>query len=220
MKCVFCGEEFETNKRGRKREYCMKEECVKQAHREASSKYYKKIMDEKKETSEEPLAVPEKISYLEEEKIIYSKEDKLEIELKYPDISDITQLAREYGAVRLSLIQIAEKCREEHSKCDKQEQDLLHQLENLEEMSSKKAVEIAIELKKNREKRRVYKNREYLVQALLGSMLMKNPPQFVAKAVQRAQNFQYLPRTLKELKQDETLYMKTNDDGAESKNNG
>ena len=40
MICKYCGEEFETNARGKKKDYCNKPECIRQAKNEAQRKWY------------------------------------------------------------------------------------------------------------------------------------------------------------------------------------
>lgn len=200
MRCIFCNDEFEVNKKGRKKNYCDKPECKKEAIKLSRKKWLEKRKLQKE------IGRAEVVIQNEDKNIIYSIEDKLENESKMPDISDIVELARQLGSIRLQLIEKIEKSRNDISECDKSDSDLVHELEALNSVTSEYANSFTVGVKKNHERRRIAKNRYYIIKALLDSMLMKNPPQFVAQAIQRSKNFKYVPRILKELKQDESLY--------------
>lgn len=49
MKCKYCGEEINQSKRGRKKEYCNKEDCLRQARNEANRKWYANKMNKEQE---------------------------------------------------------------------------------------------------------------------------------------------------------------------------
>ncbi len=203
MKCKYCGCEFEQPKRGRKKDYCNKEECLRQARNEAKRKWYANKI--KKELSGTKHRI---INKTEEEKkpiVIYSSIDRAEHKLQMPDIGDIRQLAQEIGTARFQLIQMIEKERKSISEYDKYDQDFLHKLENLEELTDQEVINLVLEEKKNRESRRNNKVRYYLIQGLLDGITIKNPPAFVAQAIQRSKDFEYVPRTIQELKKDESL---------------
>ena len=61
------------------------------------------------------------------------------------------------------------------------------------------------EVKEERETRRIIKNRMYLVQELLNSMSIKNPNEFVVKAINGKGD---ILKTMEELKKDVSLYVK------------
>ena len=70
MKCKYCGQEFEQNKRGKKKDYCNKEECLKKARNDTQKKWYAnklKVLE----------GVKTKIvEQKEEKKVVYSSTDR------------------------------------------------------------------------------------------------------------------------------------------------
>lgn len=202
MKCKYCGEEFEPNTRGRKKAYCNKAECIKKARNEANRKWYSSKMKTLKGTKNRI------IEQKEEKKVVYSSTDKIDNNLKQQDISDIVQIARDLGTIRFQLIQMLQKENEKISNYDKADQDFLHKIENLEELTDEEAIALVVEEKKSRENRRSNKNRQYLIKGLLDGIIIKNPSQFIIRAVQRSKDYTYIPKVMEELKQDESLYDK------------
>lgn len=202
MKCKYCGEEFEPNTRGRKKAYCNKAECIKKARNEANRKWYSSKMKTLKGTKNRI------IEQKEEKKVVYSSTDKIDNNLKQQNISDIVQIARDLGTIRFQLIQMLQKENEKISNYDKADQDFLHKIENLEELTDEEAIALVVEEKKSRENRRSNKNRQYLIKGLLDGIIIKNPSQFIIRAVQRSKDYTYIPKVMEELKQDESLYDK------------
>ena len=194
MKCKFCGGEIQQPKRGRKRDYCKKIECLRKARNEANKKWYANKMKVLEGT---------KNKIIEQKKVIYSSKDKLDTETQMPNIGDILQLARDFGTLRYNLIEALRKEEEQISRFDKQDQTFLHKLEFLEELTDEQAKTMIIEEKKSRELRRTYKNRKYLIGAMLDSIKMKNPNAFVIQAIQGTGD---ILKTMEQLKQDDNLY--------------
>lgn len=197
MKCRFCGCEVEQPKRGRKRDYCRKEECLRKARNEANRKWYANKMKILEGTKNRI------IEQKEEKKVIYSSKDKADTKTKMPDVGDILQLARDFGTLRYSIIEALKKEEEQISKFDKADQTFLHRLEFLEELTDDEATQMIIEEKKSREQRRNVKNRRYLIKAMLDSIKMKNPNAFIVQAIQSKGD---ILKTMEKLKQDDGLY--------------
>lgn len=196
-RCKYCGDIIEQPKRGRKRDYCKKLECLRKARNEANRKWYAnkmKILEGAKTKI---------IEQKEEKKIIYSSKDKEDTKAKMPDVGDILQMARNFGSFRYSLIQALQKEQLEEEKYNKADQTFLHKLEFLEELTDDEATQMIIEEKKSREQRRNIKNRRYLIKAMLDSIKMKNPNAFIVKAIQSKGD---ILKTMEQLKQDSNLY--------------
>lgn len=207
MKCKYCGAEFEQGK-GRKREYCYKEECIRKARNEIQRKWYAKKR--------------ENISQVEENKIptvVYSSQERLEHKLNMPNTGDIIEIAKQLGTLRFQLVQMIEKERDCINEYNKADQDFLHRIEALEELTDQEAIDMLIKEKKNRESRRNYKVRYYLIQCLLDSIILKNPSAFIIQTIQKSKDFTYVPRVIEELKQDPNLYC-FNNRKIGSENNG
>lgn len=197
MICKYCKCEFEQPKKGRKKEYCNKPDCIRQARNEANRKSYAKRMKVLKDT------LYNVVEQKEEKKIIYSSKDKIDTKIEMTDVGDILQLARDFGTLRYSLITALREEDERVSKFDKQDQTFLHRLEFLEELTDEEATKMIIEEKKSRENRRNVKNRRYLIKAMLDSIKMKNPNAFVVRAIQSKGD---ILKTMEQLKQDDNLY--------------
>ena len=197
--CKYCGDEFEQSNKGRKKDYCNKEDCIRQARNEANRKWYAKKIEALKGTKNRI------IEQKEEPKVIYSSREKANTRIQMSDIGDIVQIARDYGSVRYKMIELLKKNNEDISKFDKEDQRFLHKLEFLEELTDDEAKEMIINEKKSRELRRNVKNRKYLIEAMLGSIAMKNPNAFIVKAIQSDGD---ICKTIAKLKKDENLYAK------------
>ena len=192
MKCKYCGNEFEQKKRGRK-EYCDRPECIRKARNETQRKWYAKKNQKVVEVQNT-------------ETVVYSVQERLENRLNMPNTGDIIEIAKQLGTIRFQLVQMIEKERSYITTYDKADQDFLHKLENLEELTDKEAIEMFIKEKKNRENRRNYKIRYYLIQCLLESIVLKNPSAFISQTIQKSKDFTYVPRVIEELKKDPNLY--------------
>lgn len=139
----------------------------------------------------------------EEPTVVYFSNDKIDYRLTMPDIGDIRVLARELGTTIHQFIELIKKEREQLSQYDKADQDFLHKLEGLEELTDQEAIDLVIKEKKNREVRRNNKIRIYLIQSLLDTITMKdkNPSAFVERGIQNSKNWKYIPRINEEVKQ-------------------
>lgn len=199
MKCKYCGCEIEQSKRGRKRDYCRKPECIRKARNEANRKWYANKMKVLEGTKNRI------IEQKEEKRVIYSSKDKTDTKVKMPDVGDILQFARDFGTFRYNLIEALRKEEEQISKFDKADQTFLHRLEFLEELTDDEATQMIIEEKKSREQRRNIKNRKYLIKAMLDAIKMKNPNAFIVQAIQSKGD---ILKTMEKLKQDDNLYIK------------
>lgn len=199
MKCKYCGCEVEQPKRGKKRTYCRKEECLRKARNEANRKWYANKMKVLEGTKNRI------IEQKEEKRVIYSSKDKTDTKVKMPDVGDILQFARDFGTFRYNLIEALRKEEEQISKFDKADQTFLHRLEFLEELTDDEATQMIIEEKKSRELRRNIKNRKYLIKAMLDAIKMKNPNAFIVQAIQSKGD---ILKTMEKLKQDDNLYIK------------
>lgn len=190
MKCKYCGEEFEQAKKGRKKEYCNKEDCIRQARNEANRKWYANKMNKKLKATN--YKIIEKQS--KNPTIVYSSNERTDYRLTMPDTGDIKGLARELGATIYQLVELIKKERSSLSRHDKTDQDFLHKLESLEELTDQEAIDLVIKEKKNRESRRNNKIRIYLIQNLLDGITIKNPPAFVERGIQMCKTQKYTPR--------------------------
>lgn len=207
MKCKYCGEQFVQNKYGVKKEYCNKPECIRKARNESQRKWYAKKMEALKGSKIKVIENKTINNEKEEKKIVYSSTDKENTKLEMQDFGNILKLARDLGTVRFQLIQLAQKESLKMSDYDKQDQDFLHNLEFLDELTEEEAIKMVLEEKKSREKRRNVKNRHFLISALLDGILIKNPNQYVIQIIQKSKSLKYAPRVIKELQKDENLYV-------------
>ncbi len=211
--CKFCGEEYELSKRGKASDHCRKAECIKKAHHEAQKKYMEK---KKKERQLAKIKEKTECKTKQENKVkpIYTIKDREMSQNEIGDISDILQIARELGSTRYSLIEFAKKSNEELSNCDKTDQKFLHTLEILKEeeilnMPLGRMQLLLLNEKENRDLRRNIKNKKYLIEALLDSILLKNPNAFIVQAVNSNED---VTRTIRRLKKDKTLYQVSEED--------
>lgn len=177
------------NKRyeGEKKDYCDREECLRQAKNEAQRKWYKNKRNK-------DLSKTSSVEKKEEPRVVYSTNDKIEHNLKTTDTSDIKILARELGSITYQLVELIKKEREKLSIYDKQDQEFLHRIENLEELTDQEAINLMIKEKKIRESRRNNKVRIYLIQSLLNGITIKNPAMFVEKGISNCKNWTYTPK--------------------------
>ena len=166
--CKNCGKEFIQNGRGRARNYCY--ECESK-NVQAELKQYvdkkQKNNNMQKENNYETVKENVKTNskyYFDRTKFIRVTADKDNNVIYETDVlvdtgyGDIIQIARDYGACRFRLIEMIKKIDSEISEKAKIEQDLLHKLEFIEKLTDKEAQEIAVALKKNRERKRGTKN--------------------------------------------------------------
>lgn len=187
--CKYCGEEFEYSNRGKERVHCRKEECLKKAKNEAQKKWYANKV--KKELQGTDIRIVSK----EENKpqIVYSSKDRSDNRLENEDFSDIIEVSRELGAVRFKIIEMLNKENKKQSFYDGQDQDFLHKLENLEEITDTEAVNMIIEEKRKRETRRSHKMRQTMLRTMINGM-PKNPNAYVVETIKNRDNFKYRQR--------------------------
>ena len=217
LKCEYCGNYFESD---RKRKYCKDIECIRRRSVESSRKtYMKKKSEQGKIIRRTYINEQGKIirkTYINEQgknenneidgiKILeeHKKENNIVCEKEIvidEGFGDLIQIAREIGTIRFSLIQQIQKINEKVKEHNNIEQDLLHRLENVEQLSESEAVEIAVSLKKNRNDRRIVKNSQYLISLLLNKAVpIKSPEKYVRKAIEIVKDRKYEPRCLNEL---------------------
>ena len=209
MKCIFCGDEFEVNKKGRKRNYCTKIECKKKANALAQKKHFltkKRKVNECKIEAEREIPQIKKIKEIikkeqeevitpkiqNEDEIIYSINDSMQNVSGIPDATELIEIGRQYGAIKFQLQELQKKETEKVSTCDKELSDLYHELEFMKEVKDSDSRRLTIKLKKVLERRRLHKDRIAIITGLLTSMNIKNPSQYVIASIQKKKG--YAPR--------------------------
>lgn len=186
--CKYCGQEFEYSNRGRARVHCRKKECLKQAKNEAQKKWYANKIQ--KELNGVPVRVVEKEN---KPQIVYSSKDREEYRTNKEDFSDIIEVARRLGSVRFELNELLGKESKKQSLYDKQDQDFLHKLESLDELTEEAAIQMIVEEKRNREIRRGHKIRVQMLSTMLNTVV-KNPNAYVVETIKNRDNFTYKTR--------------------------
>ena len=109
------------------------------------------------------------------------------------------EYAREFGALIYKLIEEAKETREKVKYHDNLEQDLLHTLENMDQLTQKDAVKMSIVLKQSRNERRFYKDKLFLIQSFLNGILIKEPEKFVRTGLDMVKNQKYNNRVLEDM---------------------
>lgn len=194
MKCKFCGEEIEQPKRGRKKEYCNKEDCLRQAKNEANRKWYAnrlKVLEGAKARI---------VEQKEEKKVVYSSTDRAINSVNNQDFSDVIGLARELGAVRFKIVEQINKCQKQQSLFDKYDQDFLHKIENFakkDELYEDEVVQAVKEHINKRQNRRNIKDKEDMLRHLIQGV-MSNPNAYVVQSLKDRENRKYTPRVKEE----------------------
>lgn len=186
--CKYCGEEFEYSNRGKKRVHCRKEECLKKARNEAQRKWYANKV--KKDLKGENIRI---ISKEDKPKVVYSSKDRVTNRLEKEDFSDIIEISRELGAIRFKLTELLNNENKKQSFYDRQDQDFLHKLEGLEELTDAEAINMIVEEKKKREIRRGHKLRKSIIIKMLDGII-KNPNAYVVETIKNRDNFKYRQR--------------------------
>lgn len=195
MKCKYCGEEFEQNKRGKKKEYCNKEECLKKAKNDAQKKWYSnklKVLDGVK---------TQIVEQKEEKKVVYSSTDRAINSVNNEDFSDVIELARELGAIRFKITEKINECSKQQSTFDKYDQDFLHKIENFakkDELYEEEVVQAVKEHINKRQVRRTIKDKEDMLRHLIQG-LIPNPNAYVVQLLKDRENRKYHPRIKEEL---------------------
>lgn len=188
MKCKYCGEEFEQAKRGRKKEYCNKEECIRQARNEANRKWYSNKLKALEGTKI-------KIVGQDDKRVIYSSTDRAINAVKNEDFSDVIGLARKLGAIRFEIVEAIQKCSPEQSLADKQDSIFLHEIENLikkDTVSTEDIVQIVEPYLNKRANRRFIKDKQEMLKHLIQGCI-SNPNQYVIEYIKNRDNRTYNP---------------------------
>lgn len=194
MKCKYCGEEFETNVRGKKRDYCNKPDCIRQAKNEAQRKWYANKMQFLKDTKAKIIKSKDK------NRIVYSSTDRAINELNNGTFQEVKECARELGAIRFKIVELIKKLSQEHSLYDKYDQDFLHKIENFakqDELKEDEVLEVVREQINKRNNRRVVKDKEEMLKHLIQG-LIPNPEQYVVQSIKDRSNRKYKPRVKEE----------------------
>ena len=186
--CKYCNEEFEYSNRGKERVHCQKAECIRKAKNDAQRKWYANKV--KKELAGENIKI---VSKETKPQIVYSSKDRENNRLEKEDFSDIIEVSRELGAVRFKIIEMLNKENKKQSFYDGQDQDFLHKLENLEEITDTEEVNMIIEEKRKRETRRSHKMRQTMLRTMINGM-PKNPNAYVVETIKNRDNFKYRQR--------------------------
>ena len=187
MKCKYCGQEFEQNKYGRKREYCNRAACIRKARNETQQKWYAKklkVLDGCRNR------------IIEEKKVVYSSTDRALNDLKNEDFTDVIELARELGAVRFKIIEKIKSYTPDKSLSDKLDQVFLHELEELakkDEVYSDEIIDIFKEHINMRQNRRITKDKEEMLQHLIQGCIA-NPMAYVSEFIKKRDLRTYNPK--------------------------
>ena len=190
MKCKYCGEEFTQNTRGKKKEYCNKEECLRMARNEAQRKWYAnklKVLEGTKSRI---------VEHKEEKKVVYSSTDRAINGVSNQDFSDVIELARKLGAVRFEILEKVKECSEKQSFFDKQDEVFLHQLEEFAKKDKVYEEEILQAFKEHidkRQNRRAVKDKEQMYRHLIQG-LISNPNAYVVEFIKNRDNRSYNPK--------------------------
>lgn len=190
MKCKYCGCEVEQPKRGKKRTYCRKEECIKKAKNEAQRKWYAKRMEVLKGTKNRI------VEQKEEKRVVYSSTDRAIHNLEKEDFSDVISLARELGAIRFKIIEQIKKLSPELSKHDKTDQIFLHDIENemkKDVIYEEDIMKIVKKYINNRPDRRVIKDKQEMLSHLIQGVI-SNPNKYVFEFIKNRNKRSYKPK--------------------------
>lgn len=195
MKCKYCGEEFEQNKRGKKKEYCNKEECLKKAKNDAQKKWYSnklKVLDGVK---------TQIVEQKEEKKVVYSSTDRAINSVSNGDFSDVIELSRKLGTVRFEIQEKLKECFGKQSMFDKQDEMFLHKLEDFakqDEVYEEEILQAFREHINKRQNRRVIKDKEQMYKHLIEGII-QNPNAYVVEFIKNRDNRKYNPKIKEEL---------------------
>lgn len=194
--CKFCGKPFVLKSlkgNAKNREHCYKAECELKQKRDCARRYAEKnreiVKNVKYENNEnfEDNIVCEKAIVIDE------------------GYGELIGIARELGALRFKLIEKIKVINERVGNTNGIEQDLLHKLENMDKLTAKEAIDISVQLKKNRNERRVDKNMQYLIGSFLDKIQLTNPEQFVRTGIEMCKSAEYEPRVLKEEQEEKVI---------------
>ena len=196
MKCKYCGKEFSnTNKRGRKKEYCNSPDCIRKAKNEAQRKWYAgktKCLEGTKYRV---------VEQKEETKVIYSSADRIINNTNCEDFSDVLEYARQLGAIRFEILEKIKSLSPEQSKYDKADNVFLHDIENLlkkDVVYEKDVVDVVKDYICNRPDRRVIKDKQEMLRHLIQG-LISNPNQYVVEFIKKRNTRVYNPNKIEKV---------------------
>lgn len=195
--CKYCGEEFLQNKKGKKKEYCNKKECLKKARNEANRKWYSKRLK---------ILEGAKIKIIEQEdkKIIYSSTDKLKNITKNEDFSDVIEIARELGAIRFKITEKIRELSPKQSFFDKQDEIFLHTIEELAKKDTvyeEDVLKVVKEYFDKRPNRRIIKDKQEMLRHLIQGFI-SNPNQYVVEFIKNRDKRKYTSKENKVIESD------------------
>ena len=179
--CKYCGVTFEGNVR---REYCFKEECIRKNRNETQQRYLLK-----KKNAQKQDVIENQIEIVEKEEV-FTKEER-SYELYAEDISELQEIGRELGAIKFKISESLKKIAVVQSNYDKEDQNYLHLIENIDTLTKDKAFEIVKEQIVKRNKRRCYKNKTAI---LMKTWIPPNPAKWVIDEINRTKKQKYFPR--------------------------
>ena len=122
------------------------------------------------------------------------------------EYEDILEISKELGNIRYKLIQMIQSLNLEETKYNMQDQDFLHKIENIEDLTEEEALDIIRVEQSKRKTRRICKTRKHLIQVLLNGFLIKSPYTYMQKVIEKSKDWTYIPRIAEELKTDNKLY--------------
>ena len=186
MKCKYCGEEFLQNKRGKRKDYCNRIDCLRKAKNEAQRKWYANKLNKLKGTN---------MKIIEQKNVVYSSTDREINAAKNEDFSEVIQLARELGTVRYRITEAIKKCSPEQSNSDKQDEIFLHEIENLIKQDVVTTDDIVNTVKpylNKRANRRFIKDKQEMLKHLIQGVI-SNPNQYVVEFIKNRDNRKYNP---------------------------
>lgn len=205
MKCKYCNSEFEAPTRGRKREYCYKDECIKKARAEACKKYQNKLKETKEpkegaknvkklELSNEVKegGIPYVVGEFKKIENSVERRDYAEPKISSEYVGELRGIAREINALRYKIFEKYQELGREQSIYDKEDSDFLHLIEDID-LDDVNALEKIRQAKESRKNRRSTKERQRVLHTLLNS-LPENAEKLVLDLVQAGENSVYKPR--------------------------
>lgn len=152
------------------------------------------------------LALDIDMSYFQEEKQEEKKEEETENKDNKEETNvittddtaifgDIIEIAIKITELRNELLEKIKIDREKDKYYNGIDQDFLHNIENLDKLSDKQAVDIILKEKESRKNRRNIKNRVFILQNLLNAISNPNLYQYVLNGIDKTKNFEYKPRS-------------------------
>lgn len=131
-----------------------------------------------------------------EEDLIIEVEAKEEPKLldEADNYKDIFEIALQITKLRASLLEKIKTERENDKKYNGIDQDFLHGIENLDNLSEKEAIDMILNERATRKIRRITKNRIFILQGLLSNMPIADYHRFAVNGYEQTRNFKYNPR--------------------------